>query len=35
MLLGYGEQQIFEIFKNTLLFPIENLQQAFEAAKGS
>ena len=39
-LLGYGEQQILEVFKNTLptkvywiLFPIENLRQAVETAK--
>ena len=40
MLLGYGEPQILEVFKNTLpnrlywvLFPIENLQQP-ETTKG-
>ena len=39
-LLGYGESQILEIFKNTLptklywiLFPIEDLRQAVETAK--
>ena len=39
-LLGYGESQILEIFKNTLptklywiLFPIEDLRQAVESAK--
>ena len=39
-LLGYGEQQILEVFKNTLptelywvLFPIEDLRQAVETAK--
>ena len=39
-LLGYGEPQILEIFKNTLptklywiLFPIENLRQAVNTAK--
>ena len=39
-LLGYGEPQILEVFKNTLptklywvLFPIENLRQAVETAK--
>ena len=39
-LLGYGEPQILEVFKNTLptklywiLFPIEDLRQAVEAAK--
>ena len=39
-LLGYGEPQILEIFKNTLptklywvLFPIENLRQAVDTAK--
>ena len=39
-LLGYGEPQIFEAFKNTLptklyciLFPIEHLRQAVETAK--
>ena len=39
-LLGYGEPQIFEVFKNTLptklywiLFPIENLRQAVDTAK--
>ena len=38
--LGYGEQQILEVFKNTLptklywiLFPIEDLRQAVETAK--
>ena len=41
VLLGYGEPQILEIFKNTLpmkfywiLFPIEDLRQAVETAKG-
>ena len=40
MLLGYGEQQILEVFKNTLptklywiLFPTEDLRQAVETAK--
>ena len=40
-LLGYGEPQVLEVFKNTLptklywiLFPIENLGQAVETAKG-
>ena len=40
-LLGYREPQILEVFKNTLptklhwiLFPIENLRQAVETAKG-
>ena len=40
LLLGYGEQQVFEVFKNTLpsrlywvLFPIEDLRQAIETAK--
>ena len=40
-LLGYGEPHISEVFKNTLptklywvLFPIENLRQAVETAKG-
>ena len=39
-LLGYGEPQILEVFKNTLptklywvLFPIENLRQAVDPAK--
>ena len=39
-LLGYGEPQILEVFKNTLptklywvLFPIENLRQVVETAK--
>ena len=39
-LLGYGEPQILEVFKNTLptelywiLFPIEDLRQALETAK--
>ena len=39
-LLGYGEPQILEVFKNTLptklywiLFPIEDLGQAVETAK--
>ena len=39
-LLGYGEPQILEVFKNTLptklcwvLFPIENLRQAADTAK--
>ena len=39
-LLGYGESQILEVFKNTLptklyliLFPIEDLRQAVETAK--
>ena len=39
-LLGYGEPQVLEVFKNTLptklywiLFPIENLRQAVETAK--
>ena len=38
--LGYGEPQILEVFKNTLptklywiLFPIEDLRQAVETAK--
>ena len=41
MLLGYGEPQILEVLKNTLpnrlhwvLFPIANLRQAVETAKG-
>ena len=40
LLLGYGEPQILEVFKNTLptklywiLFPIEDLRQAIETAK--
>ena len=40
VLLGYGEPQILEVFKNTLptklywiLFPIEDLKQAVEIAK--
>ena len=40
ILLGYGEPQILEVFKNTLptklywvLFPIENLRQVAETAK--
>ena len=39
-LLGYGELQILEVFKNTLLtklywilFPIEDLRQAVETVK--
>ena len=39
-LLGYGESQVLEVFKNTLptklyqiLFPIEDLRQAVETAK--
>ena len=39
-LLGYGEPQILEVFKNSLptklywvLFPIEDLRQAVETAK--
>ena len=39
-LLGYGEPQILEVFKNTLptklywvLFPVENLRQAVDTAK--
>ena len=39
-LLGYGEPQILEVFKNTLLaklywilFPIDDLRQAVETAK--
>ena len=39
-LLGYGEPQILEVFKNTLptklywiLFPIEDLRQAVDTAK--
>ena len=39
-LLGYGEPQILEVFKNILptklywiLFPIEDLRQAVETAK--
>ena len=39
-LLGYGEPQILEVFKNTLptkfywiLFPIENLRQTIDTAK--
>ena len=39
-LLGYGEPQILEVFKNTLptklywiMFPIEDLRQAVETAK--
>ena len=39
-LLGYGEPQILEVFKNTLptklywvLFPVEDLRQAVETAK--
>ena len=39
-LLGYGEPQVLEVFKNTLptklywiLFPIENLRQAVDTAK--
>ena len=40
-LLGYGELQVLEVFKNTLLsrlhlvlFPIEDLKQVVETAKG-
>ena len=40
VLLGYGEPQVFEVFKNTLtsrlywvLFPIEDLRQAVETVK--
>ena len=40
MLLGFGEPQVLEVFKNTLpkklywiLFPIEDLRQAVETAK--
>ena len=40
MLLGYGEPQVLEVFKNTLpsklcwiLFPVEDLRQAVETAK--
>ena len=40
MLLGYGDPQILEVFKNTLpdrlhwvVFPIEDLRQAVEAAQ--
>ena len=40
-LLGYGEPQILEVFKNTLLaklywilFPIEDFRQTVETAKG-
>ena len=40
MLLGYGEPQVLEVFKNTLqtklywiLFPIEDLRKAVETAK--
>ena len=40
-ILGYGEPQILEVFKNTLptklywiLFPIKDLRQAVETAKG-
>ena len=40
-LLGYGEPQLLEVFKNTLhtklywiIFPIEDLMQAVETAKG-
>ena len=40
VLLGYGEPQILEVFKNTLLtklywifFPIDDLRQAVETAK--
>ena len=39
-LLGYGDPQILEVFKNTLptklywvLFPIENIRQAVDTAK--
>ena len=39
-LLGYGEPQLLEVFKNTLptklywiLFPIEDLRQAVETTK--
>ena len=39
-LLGYGETQILEVFKNTLpaklyciLFPIDDLRQAVDTAK--
>ena len=39
-LLGYGEPQILEVFKNTLptklywlLFPVEDLRQAVDTAK--
>ena len=40
LLLGYGEPQILEVFKNTLptklywiLFPVEDFRQAVETAK--
>ena len=40
-LLGYGEPQVLEVFKNMfptklywILFPIEDLRQAVETAKG-
>ena len=40
MVLGYGEPQVLDAFKNTLptklswiLFPIEDLRQAVETAK--
>ena len=40
MLLGYGEPQILEVFKNTLptklywiLFPIEDLRQVVETVE--
>ena len=40
-LLGYGEPLILEVFKNTMpiklywiLFPIEDLRQAVDTAKG-
>ena len=40
-LLGYGEPQILEVFKNTfltklywVLFPIDDLRQVIERAKG-
>ena len=39
-LLGYGEQQVLEVFKNTVpkrlywgLFPIDNLREVVETAK--
>ena len=39
-LLGYGELQVLEVFKNTVpnrlywvLFPIDNLREAVETAK--
>ena len=41
-LLGYGELQVLEVFKNTVpnrlywvLFPIDNLREAVETAKMS